>query len=307
MRMKLNKDKLKDALLEIIKSIGKEINGYIVFGLNKLLKEWERDQKGRFSQHGHGKMLEFLRRELQVEDCDGGYRINISSDETSNLAAAAITDDTESNSASFEAKNDFLTSPPSESAWPKRKSEEQQEVSQQKVRLEEVKRKVLTVIRNFLVNNDGRTFLTLNELSTEWQHKHPNEKFRDYGFGGFTSFLVNKCNMQSKKRRKSESFNINLRDVETRLKNMHLGGEDTVENIEDIFTTSSSRKEGQYGQSVRKRPGYDGMGNTKETGMISSGLPSKGTGHAEEAGLDNTSQGTSTDIQLPVKGFSDTE
>ena len=301
--MGLNKANLRSELLKIIEKIGENQGDCFVFDINKLSTLWNAMHKGQFKQYGHGKMGDFLRREVGVQESDGKHWIKITvsdaSHETEKGAGAKFVSlDTDSKLNS--------TASPNDSARPK--SEEE---------LHGLKVEVLTSIQDYLENSTNpiqrKSYLTLNQLNSAWAQQHPNEKFKMRGFGSFKSFLADKLQFQRPKHQEADCFKITVSGVKRMLQRLEEG----ESNRGSASTQPGNDTKIQDGkESLAKRDEFERAtiinttcndSNTVKV-LHSSDEPNRACIHPElKSQTDSASKSMITDASVANKGFSEEE
>ena len=217
--MRVTKARLTAELLQIIKEIGVNEDDCLIFDLNNLLTRWNTTHKGQFKQYGYGKMSDYLRNEVGMQESDGKHWIKITdsdmSHETKKGACAQLLSHP-ANPVDADSISNFTASPRDDSIGPKSKEE-----------LLQIE--VLTSIQEYMEKNprkmEGQSLFTLEELDSAWTQKHPNSNFKKKGCGNFKPFLIDKLKLQHSKSKKcSDSFTITLDIVKNKLKHLD-GGE----------------------------------------------------------------------------------
>ena len=185
--MLLKKEELKVRLLEIIADIGKrKDDGFVYFKKDKLLLKWEACGLGKFKDHRHGKIWNFLERELSAEKHDDdGYRLR-----------QPLSPDV----------RDVKHGIPS-MATPKKISKTNtgdEDTLEMAVPLAQLKNEMYELILGYLERrarykeDEGtiRASVTLEQLNLEWQRAYPKRKFKDCNCGTFKLFLIEKCHLK---------------------------------------------------------------------------------------------------------------
>ena len=199
LRMGSTEKELKKKLLDIIKGIGEKKNdGYVYYRKEKLLKEWDACGEGKFTKHGFGKLSTFLKNELSEEELGSDkYRIP-----QSFLSDIDVNDEERTKPSSVVRGKKPKESPRSIA---KPKLDEGGDHGNPMLTLNELKSKVLTMVLQLVkrkcdMHEAGHKCISvkLEELDKEWQKSSQNMKFKDYKFGSFKAFLIEKCQLKNK-------------------------------------------------------------------------------------------------------------
>ena len=308
--MSISKANLKAEILEIIEIIGVYKDDCCVFDLNCLLKKWNAKHRGHFKQYGHGKIGDFLRSEIGVQESDGKLCIKVINSDTSHeTEKGACAKSFSYSGCHTDSTSSATASPRNTSVRPKREEE-----------LQGLKLEVLKSIQDYLESDTKRTkghpYLTLNELNSAWAQRHPSEKFRQKGFGSFKSFLVDKLNFEPSDQQPHQYFKITLCDIKKVLGNLE--GRESNNSITTAQTDSSINN--QYGGKpggdkpkqnvVLPATAKDTMGNVNNAykEQLSSDIPSPSrTPSQPKVSTKAASKRTIGDEHARSRNFSDEE
>eukprot|EP00112_Aurelia_sp_Birch-Aquarium-sp1_P012472 Seg2622.7 transcript_id=Seg2622.7/GoldUCD/mRNA.D3Y31 product="hypothetical protein" protein_id=Seg2622.7/GoldUCD/D3Y31 len=192
--MSLTKDKLKEEILDLIRKVGKERNGYLKFNYDCLLRKWEQLHPGEaFSNFHFGGFKKFLIKVCNAKDF--GER-------TFGIPKSCPSPQSNKKSAVIVQKLETATSGDNEIPGP---------TAGAKPKFIILKSELLSVIQDILEEDQylgkEEAALKLNTLLQAWQKVHQKENFPAQEFGKFRQFLIHHCNL------KPPHPNNNERDV----------------------------------------------------------------------------------------------
>ena len=196
--MRLTKKELTKELLDIINDIGEKKNdGYVYYRKEKLLLKWEALGKGKFTEHGCGKLSAFLEKELSEEKLDSDkYRIPDSFLHDLDFSVEGCIE-TPLVGVSKKPKTS-----PRKIAKPKLSHGGDHD--NPSLKLNQLKSQVLELVNSKCGMHEGghECKLELEKLNLEWQKTNPGMKFKDYKYGSFKSFLIDKCRLKESEKKR---------------------------------------------------------------------------------------------------------
>ena len=316
--MSVSKANLKAELQEVIETIGVKKDDRLEFEMKNLLKKWNAKQKGQFKDYGHGKMSDFLRSDVGVQESDGKHWIKITDSDASYVMEKGACAKSHPSSNS---KNDSISNAAALSGNGGIRPNSGEEYCSRTAELQRLQLQVLKIIRNFLESNPEKRrrkkFLTLNEINLAWVHNSPETKFKAKGFGSLRSFLVNKLNFKPlKNAEKSDCFIITLHDVERELRGFE--GRETNASVSDAHT-GRGQENGDDEEPAEAAAKKDELLPPLTTSTIcndsntNKGFPSGSRSNQTcieprpKAQLDCTPESTTTDEHTTNKGYSEEE
>ena len=306
--MSATKAHLQAEIVEIIRKIGENKDDCLVFDMNKLLARWNTTHEGQFKRYGFGKMSDFLRAEVGVQELDGKHLIKITECDTSHeteKGASAKSISNPANRIDTDSTSTTTISPRNDSVRPKSTQG-----------LHRLKVEVLTSILDYMENNkekiQRRSYLTLDELNSAWAQKHASISFKEKGFGSFKSFVVEKLMFQQPEGQELfDCFTISRRCIKKKLK--RLEGREGNRSVTNTQTGSNENNQvsEETGDNTLKQEDVTlnamknaGCKNTFESVLSSDEVSQSCTSYQSEIPAASASKNTTTETHVTTKGFS---
>ena len=213
--MSLTKDELKNEILDLIRKVGKEKNGYLKFDFDCLLRKWEPLHPGEpFSNHGFGGFKKFLEKVCNAEDLGERY-----------FGIPKGCSSPQSDKKAPHVAQKFETASSKENEIP--------EPTGARPKLIILKAEFLCLIHEILEEDryigKEEAAIKLNTLLEAWQKIHPKEKFPAPAFGKFKQFLIHHCNLKPPANSNEREVVIaNKESVENQIKELLTNYKDVI-------------------------------------------------------------------------------